>query len=180
MEKIARQSKLQSKLLQNASINEEDVLKIWETLSFYIRDELSRKKGVVLPGFGTFTYVEQRLEIGNNKQLLKLKPSFQMSDKFAKTHNVEFEKEYVNTAIPVTRINYTTIAEMSRKYTRDIVETVLNESFTAIDHFLRSEGVIAIPFKGLGVLKINDVIPKPKKQSSFDFSAAMANYLPLY
>ena len=180
MEKVARHSKTQSKLLQNALINEEDVMKIWDALSHYLRDELAKKKGIVIPGFGTFTYVEQRLEIGNKKQLLKLKPFFQVSDKFEKTHNVEFGKEYVNTAIPVTRICYTAIAEITRKYSREVVETVLNESFAAINHFIRAEGVISIPFKGVGVLKISDVIPKPKKQGTFIFSAAMANYLPIY
>ena len=129
---------------------------------------------------GTFTFVEQRLDIGNHKQLLKLKPFFTLSDKFAQTHLVEFEKEYVNTAIPVTRVNFSSIYELAkRKYSRDVIEVVINEAFIAIDHFLRSEGVITVPFNGLGVLRIGIQNPKPKKQALFEFSSAMMNHLPL-
>lgn len=109
-----------------------------------------------------------------------MKPFFLLSDKFAQTHLVEYEKEYVNTAIPVKRVNYSAIYDMAkRKYSRDVVEVVLSEAFIAIDHFLRSEGIITIPFNGLGVLRITIQNPKPKKQAVFEFSSAMMNHLPL-
>lgn len=61
-----------------------------------------------------------------------------LSDKFAKTHLVQYEKEYVNTAIPVNLLNYSSVYELAkRKYSRDVIEVVLNEAFIAIDHFLR-------------------------------------------
>ena len=111
---------------------------------------------------------------------MKLKPFFLLSDKFAQKHSLEFEKEHHNTAIQVNRINYSAVYDLAkRKYSRDIIETVINEAFTAVDHFLRSEGVIAIPFNGLGVLRVGDVNPKPKKQAVFEFSSAMVNHLPL-
>jgi hypothetical protein len=53
MNRIATQSKVQSALLRKAHIEEEDVLIIWDALAFYIRQELSKKVGVTLPGFGT-------------------------------------------------------------------------------------------------------------------------------
>ena len=180
MEKIAKYN-VGSPLLKKAAIQESDVFIIWDALAYYIREEMSKKRGLVLPGFGTFTFVEQRLDIGNNKQILKLKPYFILSDKFAKYHAVEFEKDYVNLAIPVSRLNYAAISEVTRrKYSREIVELVLNEAFTAIDYFLRTEGLINIPFNGLGILRIHDVNPKPKKQTFFEFAAVMANYLPSY
>lgn len=112
--------------------------------------------------------------------MLKLKPFFLLSDKFAQTHLIEYEKEYVNTAIPVTRLNYSAIYEMAkRKYSRDVIEVVLNEAFIAVDHFLRAEGIITIPFNGLGVLRITIKNPKPKKQAHFEFSSGMLNHLPL-
>ena len=157
MNKIAKYN-VESPLLRKANIQESDVLIIWDALAFYIRGEMSKKKGIVVPGFGTFTYIEQRLDIGNNKQILKLKPFFILSDKFAKNHMVEFEKDYVNLSIPVTRLNFAAISEITnRKYSREIVELVLNEAFTAIDYFLRVEGIVNIPFNGLGILRIHDV-----------------------
>ena len=46
MDKIAKCSKTYSKLLKSANINEDDVMIIWDTLSLYIREELSKKRGV--------------------------------------------------------------------------------------------------------------------------------------
>lgn len=181
MEKIVKQSRLQSKLLSQSGINDNDVLIIWEAMSYYIRDEMSRKRGIIIPGFGTFTFVEHRLDIGNNKELLKMRPFFLLSDKFAKLHNIDFEKDCINQTIPVSRINYTLISEITRRrYSREIVEAVLNEAFTAIDHFLRNDGRISVPFNGLGSLNIGNVNPKTKKQTCFQFSSAMLNRLPLY
>ncbi len=135
---------------------------------------------MVIPGFGTFTFVEIKLDIGNNKHLMKLKPFFLLSDKFAQRHCLEFEKEHHNTAIQINRVNFSAVYDLSKRgYSRDIIETVLNEAFTAIDHFLRTEGQIAIPFNGLGVLRVSNVNPKPKKQAHFEFSSAMANHLPM-
>lgn len=45
MDKIASCSKTYSKLLKSANINEDDVMIIWDTLSLYIREELSKKRG---------------------------------------------------------------------------------------------------------------------------------------
>ena len=147
MEKIAQLSKSQPKL-KSTSISEYDVLTIWDALSYVIREELSKRKGVVVPGFGTFTFVEHRLDIGtNNTQLVKMKPFFLLSDKFA-------------------------------QYTRDIVEVVVNEAFTAIDHFIRSDGVVSIPFNGLGVFSVADHSPKPKKLATFKFYEDILSYLP--
>jgi nucleoid DNA-binding protein len=182
MHKIAGRCSVESNnKLKISSITEKDVLIIWDALAYTIRDEMSKKRGVVLPGFGTFTFVEQRIDIGNKKQILKLKPFFLLSDKFAQTHSLQFEKDHVNTAIPVHRINYAAISELTkRKYSRDVVESVLNEAFVAIDHFVRADSAITVPFNGLGVFKIVDVNPKPKKQTFFEFSSVMADYLPIY
>ena len=94
-------------------------------------------------------------------------------------HSVDFEREHINLAVPVSRINYVAISELTqRKYTRDIVEIVVNEAFTAIDHFIRSDGVISIPFNGLGVFTVSDHSPKPKKLAKFTFYEDILSYLP--
>ena len=179
MEKIVKLSKSQP-TLKTSSISEFDVLLIWDALSYVIREELSKRKGVVIPGFGTFTFVEQRLDIGtNNTQLVKMKPFFLLSDKFAQLHSVDYEKEYINSSIPVSRINYVAINELTkRKYSRDVVEIVLNEAFTALDHFIRQDGEISIPFNGLGVFSVSEMNPKPKKIATFKFYTDILSQLP--
>lgn len=67
MEKICQRIRVES-------INEPDVRIIWDALAYYIREEMMKKRGVVVPGFGTFTFVERRLDIGNQKELVKLIP----------------------------------------------------------------------------------------------------------
>jgi nucleoid DNA-binding protein len=178
--KIAKQSRVQSILLRRANIEEQDVMLIWEALSLYIRGELSKKVGVIVPGFGTFTYVETHLDIGNNKEIVKLRPAFILSDKFSKKHSLEHEKEFINESIPVKMINYVTIRQMAKsKYSREIIELVLNEAFTAMDHFIRIDCNISIPFNGLGIFRIMDVNPKPKRVARFEFSSAMTNHMPI-
>ncbi len=173
-DKVVSKSRDQSvRALADSKIKDSDVRSIWSAMSAHIKDEMSKKRGVVVPGFGTFTFLEQHLDIGNNKELLKIKPAFILSDKFLKWHNVEQrEKEHINETLPVHRINYAAINErLNRKYTRDMVETVLNESFMAIDHYLRSDGHIQVPLDHLGKLSIGDIIPKPKKQAKFEFTS---------
>ena len=76
MEIISTRKMAESSVLKKAGITESDVNKIWDALSLYLRDEMSKKKGIVMPGFGTFSYIETKLEIGNNKIILKVKPFF--------------------------------------------------------------------------------------------------------
>ena len=45
MDKIAKASKTYSTLLKKADITECDVMVIWDTMSLYIREELSKKRG---------------------------------------------------------------------------------------------------------------------------------------
>jgi nucleoid DNA-binding protein len=166
---------------QHGRITERDVLIIWDSLAFFIRKELLNKRGTVIPGFGTFTYIEQRLDIGRKQEILKLMPWFVISEKMVKTHSIDYEKAYVNEAIPVSRINYMALSELTKgRYTRDEVEAVLNEAFMAINHFIRNNITTCIPFNGLGQLTVRRIPTKPKLQADFDFFATIADQLPDY
>ena len=46
MNKIAKKN-VESALLKKANIKESDVLIIWDALAYWIRDEMSKKKGIV-------------------------------------------------------------------------------------------------------------------------------------
>ena len=175
MEKLIRYSQaLSNKQITTECIREVDVLKIWNAMAYYIKEEMCKKRGVVVPGFGVFTFVNWTLDIGNKKQVVTLKPAFILSDKFSKKHNISYEKEYVNETIPVGRINYVRVAEiLDRKYSRDIVEIVLNEAFMAIDHFLRCDGHVCASLHQLGDLKIQDMPVKTKKVATFEFAKCM-------
>jgi nucleoid DNA-binding protein len=184
MEKIVKKSHEKSKKQINGNgISEADVLQIWNAMCYFIRDEMIKKRGVVIPGFGTFSFTETRLDLGNTKEILKIKPSFTLSDKFIQKHAVEFEKEHVNETLPVSRLNYVAVAERigHGRYSRDTVEIVLGEAFMAIDHFLRDEGQVTVPMHQLGCLTVAPVVLKPKRQAVFEFTANMFDKsLPVY
>lgn len=52
------------------------------------------QKGVTIPGLGTFTFVQKKLDIGNNKIILLQRPVFVLSEKFAQTHALQYQKHH--------------------------------------------------------------------------------------
>ena len=174
--RIATQTRSQSEDLRQHSIKESDIFVIWDALAYFIREEMSKKRGILIPGFGTFTFVEKRLEVGNNKQILTLKPFFMMSEKFSKNHAVKYDIEPINHAIPTHRINYAAIAAISQNYTRIIVERVLKEAFVAMQHFLRQDGHIRVNFNGLGKFQVH--LNELNRSSHFEFFPVFEKYLP--
>lgn len=49
-------------------------------------------QGVQIPNFGTFSFSQRRLDIGNNKFLQSQRPVFNISEKFAQTLGLQFNK----------------------------------------------------------------------------------------
>lgn len=52
-------------------------------------------QGVTIPGFGTFTFTQQKLDVGNSKYILIQRPVFSLSEKFAQTHGLNTTKHHV-------------------------------------------------------------------------------------
>lgn len=168
------------------SILSTDVKIIWDALSYYIREEMAKKRGVVVPGFGTFTFIEHRIYIGNQKELVKLKPHLALSERFAQTHDIHYDKAPLNERIPVSRINYSALRELivtrtRHEFSRETIEKVLNEAFTAIDHFLRRDGRVLIPFNGLGSLVVDRFkVTKAKPDGIFQFTSDLIDRIPYF
>jgi hypothetical protein len=172
MNKIADYStkKLNTGLSNSAALNETDVIVIWNALSKYIYDEMSGGNGVTIAGFGTFTFVEHRLDVAQKTQLIRVKPFLVLSEKLLQTHSIKQNIELVKQSVPVGKINYTQIClHANNKYARDVVETVLHESFTALQHFLRTDGHVRIDFPRIGTLKLD---LSPKAQDIFEFQSS--------
>ena len=49
-------------------------------------------QGVQIPNFGTFSFSQRKLDVGNNKFVLMQRPVFNISEKFAQTHALQFTK----------------------------------------------------------------------------------------
>ena len=67
---------------------------------------MTQSKGVSIPGFGTFSFVQKKIDIGNSKIVLIQRPVFAISEKFAQTHSLQYTKYPVAGNIPVHPLNY--------------------------------------------------------------------------
>jgi nucleoid DNA-binding protein len=153
---------------QSYAVNESDVISIWDALSHYIFDEMNRNNGVTIPGFGTFTFVEQRMDIAQRTQLVRCKPFLVLSEKMIQTHSIKQNIELIKQSVPMNKINYTQIClKTNNKYARDVVETVLREAFTSIQYFLRKDGHVRIDFPHIGTFKLDT--STTRAQDVFDF-----------
>lgn len=52
-------------------------------------------QGVLIPGLGTFTFSQKKLDVGNNKYLLIQRPIFILLEKFCQTHQIHVTKYHV-------------------------------------------------------------------------------------
>uniref|UniRef100_A0A2R8M9B6 Coiled-coil domain containing 81 n=1 Tax=Callithrix jacchus TaxID=9483 RepID=A0A2R8M9B6_CALJA len=74
------------------SLSQEEVSIIWENVSEFVQRQLTLHKGVQIPGFGTFTFMRQKLEVGNNKFILIQRPVFIMAEKLVQIHGLKQNK----------------------------------------------------------------------------------------
>ena len=51
-------------------------------------------QGVQIPGLGTFTFMRQKLEVGNKKLLLIQRPVFIMAEKLVQMHGLKQSRVY--------------------------------------------------------------------------------------
>ncbi|XP_011840302.1 PREDICTED: coiled-coil domain-containing protein 81 isoform X2 [Mandrillus leucophaeus] len=74
------------------SLSQEEVSIIWGNVSEFVGRQLTLHKGVQIPGFGTFTFMRQKLEVGNNKFILIQRPVFIMAEKLVQIHGLKQNK----------------------------------------------------------------------------------------
>ncbi|XP_004416967.1 PREDICTED: coiled-coil domain-containing protein 81 isoform X2 [Odobenus rosmarus divergens] len=74
------------------SLSQEEVSTIWANVSEFVERQLSLHKGVQIPGLGIFTFMRQKLEVGNNKFILIQRPIFIMAEKLVQIHGLKQNK----------------------------------------------------------------------------------------
>ena len=52
-------------------------------------------QGVKIPKFGTFSFSQRRLDVGNNRSITMQRPVFNISEKFANAYGLQFTKYIV-------------------------------------------------------------------------------------
>ncbi|XP_012497306.1 PREDICTED: coiled-coil domain-containing protein 81 isoform X2 [Propithecus coquereli] len=74
------------------SLGQGEVATIWGNVSEFVERQLTLHKGVQIPGFGTFTFTRQKIEVGNNKFILIQRPVFIMTEKLVQIHGLKQNK----------------------------------------------------------------------------------------
>ena len=119
------------------------------------RKFVNLSQGVAIPGFGTFTFIHKRIDVGNNKYLLIQRPVFSFSEKFAQTHGLKFTHYPVNGSIPVHPLNYFHIQSQSN-YTRDQIEQCVKHVLQVFNRSVAAQRNIEFTFSRIGKLQIRD------------------------
>ncbi|XP_059150161.1 coiled-coil domain-containing protein 81-like [Physella acuta] len=148
------------------TLSENDVVNIWENVSSYVEKQMAQHKGVQIPGLGIFAISEKKLEVGNNKFILTQRPVFNVSEKFAQIHGLQFQKYHMPGSIPVLPLNFSSISFES-PFDRDTVERCVKEIVGSVSRALAAKRNIELCFSGIGRLTIRDSRVKMKFYKEF-------------
>nr|XP_038035891.1 coiled-coil domain-containing protein 81-like [Anas platyrhynchos] len=74
-------------------LQDDEIVKVWDAVSHFIRRQFALNKGVTVPGLGTFFAVKQDRPMAGVKLLDAKKPVFQVSEHFANVHGLPYKKE---------------------------------------------------------------------------------------
>lgn len=118
-------------------------------------------KGVSIPGLGTFTFIQKKTDVGNNKFMLIQRPVFVISEKFSQTHGLVNAKYPVAGSIPVHPLNYIAIANETA-FSRDDIEVCVKHVLQVLNRSVQAKKNIEFTFTGIGKLQIKNCRIKMK------------------
>uniref|UniRef100_A0A4W3IW39 Coiled-coil domain containing 81 n=1 Tax=Callorhinchus milii TaxID=7868 RepID=A0A4W3IW39_CALMI len=125
--------------------------------------------GVHIPNLGTFTFSQQKLDMGH-KQILMQRPVFLMSEKNVQDHGLTYTKQHVSDDIPIVPLNFTAIS-LESPFDRDTVEGCVKETLQIMYRYISLKRNVEFIFKDIGVLTIRN--NKVKMKFYKDFLNAM-------
>ena len=122
---------------------------------------MTQSKGVSIPGFGTFSFVQKKIDIGNSKIVLIQRPVFAISEKFAQTHSLQYTKYPVAGNIPVHPLNYAAIS-VETAFSRDDIESCVRHVLQVFNRSVQSRKNVEFTFNSIGKLQIRNSKVKMK------------------
>lgn len=145
---------------------EEDIVSVWDNVSKFIEKQMALQKGVCVPGLGTFTYSQKKLDVGNNKYIQIQRPVFILSEKFAMTHALNYTKHHTTGQIPVVQLNFAALSNET-PFNRDTVESCVKEVLQALSRSVQAKRNVEFHFAGIGRLSIRETKVKMKFYKEF-------------
>uniref|UniRef100_UPI003AB0DE24 coiled-coil domain-containing protein 81-like n=1 Tax=Centroberyx gerrardi TaxID=166262 RepID=UPI003AB0DE24 len=153
-----------------SQLSENDIDSIWAYVSAYIERQMTLQKGVHLAGLGTFTFSQQKLDMGN-KFIMIQRPIFLLAEKLAQSQGLKQARPLAAaTHIPVVQLNFTAVSWQS-PFDRDAVEGCVRETLLLLPRALASKQNLLFTFQGIGVLSFKE--NKVRMKFNRDFINAM-------
>ncbi|KAM7014727.1 coiled-coil domain-containing protein 81-like [Tautogolabrus adspersus] len=153
-----------------SQLSENDINCIWADVSTYIEHQMTLKKGVHLAGLGTFTFSQQKLDIGNRFTMIQ-RPIFILAGKLVQSLSLKQVRPLAAaTHLPVVQLNFAAVSQET-PFSRDVVEGCVRETLLLLCRALASEQNIFLTLQGIGVLSFKN--NKVRMKFNRDFISAM-------
>ncbi|XP_067842415.1 coiled-coil domain-containing protein 81-like isoform X1 [Heptranchias perlo] len=137
-----------------SNLSDDDIVTIWANVAAFVDRHMSLQKGVHISGLGTFTFSQQRLDVGHRLILIQ-RPVFVMSEKYVQIHGLSRAKQHVSGDIPIVELNFTFLA-LESPYDRDTVEGCVKETLQIMYRYVACNRNVHFTFKDIGVLTIRN------------------------
>ncbi|KAM9366179.1 coiled-coil domain-containing protein 81-like [Symphorus nematophorus] len=153
-----------------SQLSENDINSIWADVSTYIESQMTLKKGVHLAGLGTFTFSQQKLEIGHKFTMIQ-RPIFLLAGKLVQSLGLKQVRPLAAaTHLPVVQLNFAALSQET-PFSRDVVEGCIRETLLLLFRALASEQNVFLTLQGIGVLSFKN--NKVRMKFNRDFINAM-------
>ncbi|CAB1425340.1 unnamed protein product [Pleuronectes platessa] len=136
-------------------LSDNDIDSIWADVSAYIERQMTLQKGVQLAGLGTFTFSQQRLDLGNRSTVIQ-RPIFILAGKLLQSLGLKQTRPLAAaTHLPVVQLNFAAVSQET-PFSRDVVEGCVRETLLFLFRALASERNVLVTFQGIGVLSFTN------------------------
>ncbi|XP_067352148.1 coiled-coil domain-containing protein 81-like isoform X2 [Channa argus] len=126
-------------------LSENDIDSIWADVSAFIERQMFLHKGVHLAGLGTFTFSQEKLDIGN-KFIMIQRPEFLLAGKLTQSLGLKQARPLAAaTHLPVVQLNFAAVSQET-PYSRDTVEGCIRETLRLLFTALASEQNVQMKF----------------------------------
>ncbi|CAG5118518.1 unnamed protein product, partial [Candidula unifasciata] len=148
------------------TLTEDNVYNIWDNVANFVEKQMTQMKGVQIPGLGVFSICQKKIEVGNNRFVISQRPVFNVSEKFAHIHGLQYQKYHIPGTIPVIPLNFTCVSFES-PFDRDTVERCVKEIIRATSLAVAAKRNVELCFAGIGRLVIRQGRIKMKFYKEF-------------
>ncbi|XP_040889979.1 coiled-coil domain-containing protein 81-like isoform X2 [Toxotes jaculatrix] len=138
-----------------SQLSENDIDCIWAAVSAYIERQMTLQKGVHLAGLGTFTFSQQKLDLGYKFTMIQ-RPIFLLAGKLVQSLGLKQARPLAAaTHLPVVQLNFAAVSQET-PFSRDVVEGCIRETLLLLFRALASERNLFVTFQGIGVLSFKN------------------------